>query len=74
MFRTTILRAINSLEFIAIVVLLAVALTTLTSSAQAERDEQVRQDSLNYSHLVTVGRTSPSALRNAGRAFTRHPP
>jgi hypothetical protein len=65
MFRSTILRAINSLEFIAIVVILAMLLTTLTSSAQAERDEHVRQESLNYSHLLTVDRTPPSPLRNA---------
>jgi hypothetical protein len=65
MYRSTILRALNSLEFIGVVVLLAVALTTLASSAQAERDEHVRQESLNYSHLVTVDRTPPSPLRNA---------
>jgi hypothetical protein len=48
------------MEFICVVVLLAVALTTLASSAPAERDERVRQESLNYSHLVTVDRTPPS--------------
>ena len=46
-------------------VLLAVVFTTLASSAQAERDEHVRQESLNYSHLATVDRTPPSPLRNA---------
>ena len=65
MYRSTILRAINSLEFIGVVVLLAVVFTTLASSAQAERDEHVRQESLNYSHLATVDRTPPSPLRNA---------
>lgn len=74
MFGSTLLRAINSLEFIGIVVLLAVVLTTLASSVQAERDEQVRQDSLNYSHLVTVDRTPPSPLRNAPRSVTRYSP
>jgi hypothetical protein len=65
MYRSTILRAINSLEFITIAVLLAVVLTTLASSAQAERDEQIRQESLNYSHLVTVDRTPATPLRRA---------
>ncbi len=74
MFGSTLLRAINSLEFIGIVVLLAMVLTTLASSIQAERDEHLRRESLNYSHLVTVDRTPPSPLRGASRSVTRYSP
>jgi hypothetical protein len=45
---------VNSFEFFGIVVLIAVVLTTEVFSAKAVRDPSVKQQSLNYSHLVNV--------------------
>jgi hypothetical protein len=54
MFKSYCLRAVNSFEFLGIVVLAAVVLTTGTFSVKAERDPSIRQQSLIYSHLATV--------------------
>ena len=54
MFRSYCLRAVNSLEFIGIVVLIAVVLSTVVFSAKVEPDPSIKQQSLIYSHLVSV--------------------
>lgn len=54
MFKSYCLRAVNSFEFLGIVVLVAVVLTTETFSVKAERDPSIRQQSLIYSHLATA--------------------
>ncbi len=54
MFKSYCLRMVNSFEFFGIVVLVAVVLTTEVFSVKAERDPSIKQQSLNYSHLVNV--------------------
>ena len=65
MFRSYFFRLINSFEFFGIMVLIAVVLTTEAFSAKVERDPSIKQQSLIYSHLVTVQKPEPSAIRRA---------
>jgi hypothetical protein len=46
-------------------VLIAVVLTMQTFSVQAERDPSIKQQSLTYSHLVTVQKPQRPPVRNA---------
>ena len=54
MIKSFCFRAVNSIEFLGIVVLAAVVLTSVTDPAKAERDPSIKQQSLIYSHLVSV--------------------
>ncbi len=54
MLKSYCLRAVNSIEFIGIVVLIAVVLTSGLFSVKAERDPSVKQQSLVYSHLLST--------------------
>ncbi|MCG6900864.1 MAG: hypothetical protein LJE75_12815 [Gammaproteobacteria bacterium] len=54
MFKSYCLRLVNSFEFFGIVVLVAVVLTTEVFSGKTVRDPSIKQQSLNYSHLVNV--------------------
>ena len=65
MFRSYCLRAVNSLEFIGIVVLIAVVLSTVVFSAKVEPDPSIKQQSLIYSHLVTVQKQTLSPRSGA---------
>ena len=65
MFKSYCLRAVNSFEFLGIVVLVAVVLTTGTFSVKAERDPSIRQQSLIYSHLATVQKPEQPPLPGA---------
>jgi hypothetical protein len=55
-------RAVNSFEFIGIAVLLAVVLTTVAFSAKTEPDPLIKQQSLVYSHLVSVQKPALSLI------------
>jgi len=53
MFRDFCQRAFNSMEIIAVTILLAVITTSLVFSGTAEPDQIIKEHSLGYSHLVT---------------------
>jgi len=65
MFRSYLFRLINSFEFFGIMVLIAVVLTTEAFSAKVERDPAIKQQSLIYSHLVTVQKPDQPPVRGA---------
>lgn len=54
MFKFYCLRVIKSFEFLGIVVLAAVVLTSVVSSDEAGHDPSIKQQSLVYSHLIPV--------------------
>ena len=54
MIQSYCLRAVNSVEFLGIAVLIAVVLTTVGFSEKHEPDPSIKQQSLIYSHLVSV--------------------
>jgi len=63
MLQSYCLRAVNSFEFLGITVLIAVVLTTVVFSAKAEPDPSIKQQSLVYSHLVSVQKPALSPKR-----------
>ena len=63
MFKSYCLRAVNSIEFIGIAVLIAVILTSGVFSVKAERDPSIKQQSLVYSHLVSGQKPPHSPTR-----------
>jgi hypothetical protein len=65
MFKSYCLRALNSIEFIGIVVLIAVALTSGIFSVKPVRDPSIKQQSLIYSHLVSEQKPADSPTRSA---------
>jgi branched-subunit amino acid transport protein len=54
MIKFNCLRAFKSLEFLGIMVLAAVVLTSVIFSTEVERDPSLKRQSLIYSHLVSV--------------------
>jgi hypothetical protein len=65
MFKTYCFRAVNSIEFIGIVVLIAVVLTSGLFPVTAERDPSIKQQSLVYSHLVSTQKPAVVPTRGA---------
>jgi len=63
MIQSYCLRAVNSFEFLGLVVLIAVVLTTVAFSARVEPDPSIKQQSLIHSHLVSVKKTALSPVR-----------
>jgi hypothetical protein len=56
-------RIFNSLGVISLLVLIAVVLTTITGSASAKRDLDVRTQSLIHSHLSVPAEQPDASLR-----------
>ena len=54
MIKSVCFRAVNSFEFLCVVVLIAVVLTSVTYPEKVERDPSIKQQSLIYSHMVSV--------------------
>jgi len=65
MFKFYCLRAVNSIEFIGIAVLIAVVLTSGVFSVKAERDPSIKHQSLVHSHLVSAQKPAHSPTRAA---------
>jgi hypothetical protein len=65
MFKSFCLRAVNSIEFIGFAVLIAVVLTSGVFSVKAERDPSIKEQSLVYSHLLSVQKPAHSPTRGA---------
>ena len=63
MFKSYCLRAANSFEFIGIVVLMAVVLSSWAFSIKTERDPSIKQQSLVYSHMVSGQKPARSPTR-----------
>jgi len=62
MFRDYWVRAFNSIEFIAVAVLIAVITTTAICAPAPQRDLAIKTQSLGYSHLVTRQQPNYSPL------------
>lgn len=70
MMQSYCLRAIDSLEFLGIAVLIAVVMTTVVFSEKLEPDPSIKQQSLIYSHLVSVQK--PALSPRQGTKFSAH--